>query len=249
MASFRTARQFPHSKRVLSPWVDRNPTRRLSHCAQPVVGSLESGSERSKGVSGSMRPVFSLLISKVLRQSAQTWLKQHLGSQEYTISRLLHCGHAMTSLRGVTHRDFILRCMGWGGGGFQGCRNGDTIRRAVSSGVPRMKSGLTLFSLALLSSLGCVAQTQRRLRRRRNRLVRALYLPGQLLLAPLRQARQIPRRQSQIQRRKRMRHRIRKKIRLQPTNSRLSICWSGVTPPTTKSFPIRKLRCWRARSA
>ena len=34
------------------------------------------------GVSESVRPVFSVLISKVLRQSAQTWLKQHLGSHE-----------------------------------------------------------------------------------------------------------------------------------------------------------------------
>ncbi len=39
-----------------------------------------------------------------------------------------------------------------------------------------MKSGLALFSLVLLSFIGCFAQTQERPRRRRNRLLRALLL-------------------------------------------------------------------------
>ena len=57
-------------------------TRKLSQLAQAVVGSAEPGSEMASGLFPAKRPVRSVLISKVLRQSAQTWLNQHFGSQE-----------------------------------------------------------------------------------------------------------------------------------------------------------------------
>ena len=56
-------------------------TFRLPQLAQEVVASLEAGSLVSFQV-GSVWPVFCVFSSKVLRHSAQTWLKQHLGSQE-----------------------------------------------------------------------------------------------------------------------------------------------------------------------
>src|SRR6185437_9118502 len=80
--SFEIARQLAQSSRVSSPPALRTASRRLSQLAQPVVGSPDWGSSALIAVSGSKRPVFWVFSSKVLRQSAQTWLKQHLGSQE-----------------------------------------------------------------------------------------------------------------------------------------------------------------------
>ncbi len=56
-------------------------TRKLSHDAQQVVGSPDSGST-TVVVAVTVCPVFTVLISNVLRQSAHTWLKQHFGSHE-----------------------------------------------------------------------------------------------------------------------------------------------------------------------
>jgi hypothetical protein len=57
------------------------PTLKLSHEAQQVVGSPDGGSS-TLVVAVTLCPVFTVLISNVLRQSAQMWLKQHFGSQE-----------------------------------------------------------------------------------------------------------------------------------------------------------------------
>jgi len=82
MASFDIAWQLAHSSRVSSGVDLRTATRRPPQLAQPVVGSSEAGSSAEIAVCWSNWPVFEVFSSKVLRQSAQTWLKQHLGSQE-----------------------------------------------------------------------------------------------------------------------------------------------------------------------
>ncbi len=67
-----TAWHFPQTSNVSFSLELSTATRKLSQAAQAVVGSLESGSGTSTETAGSKRPVFSVLISNVLRQSAQT---------------------------------------------------------------------------------------------------------------------------------------------------------------------------------
>jgi len=81
MTSLETASQSAQRRRVSSGEERRTATFRLPQVAQEVVASLEPGSLVSFQV-GSVWPVFWVFSSKVLRHSAQTWLKQHLGSHE-----------------------------------------------------------------------------------------------------------------------------------------------------------------------
>src|SRR5947209_1909228 len=81
MASSSTARQLPQIRMGGGPALV-SASLRLSQAAQPVVGSPEGGSTGVISASRSKRPVLWVTIWNDVRQSAQTWLKQHLGSQE-----------------------------------------------------------------------------------------------------------------------------------------------------------------------
>ena len=113
MTTRETAAHFPHTIRG-SPPARRTAIFRLSQEAHAVVGSPDSGSFAAEDASRSNLPVFWVLISNVLRQSAQTWLKQHFGSQEYTISRPPQCGHFTTSFSAIPMLEFYSPASGAG---------------------------------------------------------------------------------------------------------------------------------------
>jgi len=63
-----------------------------SHFVQGAAGSVQSGSGSGGATPVSLPPVASVAGWNVLVQSEQTWLKQHLGSQLYTIALEPHLG-------------------------------------------------------------------------------------------------------------------------------------------------------------
>jgi hypothetical protein len=81
IANRNTARQLPQISRAGGPELT-SAKLRLSQAAQPVVGSPDAGSTGVIAASRSKRPVLWVTIWKEVRHSAQTWLKQHFGSQE-----------------------------------------------------------------------------------------------------------------------------------------------------------------------
>src|SRR5215468_9976155 len=79
ISSFETARQSAQSNSAA--FSSSKAMFRLSQLAQAAVGSPDPGAIAFKRVLRSKRPTRSVFSWNVLRQSAQMWLKQHLGSQ------------------------------------------------------------------------------------------------------------------------------------------------------------------------